>query len=56
MEALELWPSLIGVHQYGDANNINPLFQRIFTAMRATDPSIPRATLFMPVVMIYCIE
>lgn len=38
MEALELWPSLIGVHQYDEADAINPLFQRIFIAMRATDP------------------
>ena len=38
MEALELWPSLIGVHQYDEADAINPLFHRIFMAMRATDP------------------
>jgi len=38
MEALELWPSLIGVHQYDEADAINPLFHRIFIAMRATDP------------------
>ena len=46
MEALELWPSLIGVHQYGDANNINPLFQRIFMAMRATDPGYSEGDTF----------
>jgi len=38
MEAVELWPSLIGVHQYDEADAINPLFQRVFIAMRATDP------------------
>ena len=46
MEALELWPSLIGVHQYGDANNSNPLFQRIFMAMRATDPEYSESDTF----------
>lgn len=38
MESIELWPSLIGVHQFDKAASINPLFQRIFVAMRATDP------------------
>lgn len=38
MESIELWPSLIGVHQFDNAASINPLFQRIFVAMRATDP------------------
>ena len=46
MEALELWPSLIGVHQYGDATNINPLFQRVFMAMRATDPEYSESDTF----------
>ncbi|MAW25121.1 MAG: hypothetical protein CMQ84_03915, partial [Gammaproteobacteria bacterium] len=46
MEALELWPSLIGVNQYGDADNINPLFQRIFMAMRATDPEYSKRDTF----------
>ena len=46
MEALELWPSLIGVHQYGDADNSNPLFQRIFMAMRATDPEYSESDTF----------
>ena len=39
MESIELWPSLIGVHQFDKAASINPLFQRIFVAMRATDPN-----------------
>ena len=39
MESIELWPSLIGVHQFDNASSINPLFQRIFVAMRATDPN-----------------
>ena len=46
MEALEQWPSLIGVHQYGDADNSNPLFQRIFMAMRATDPEYSESDTF----------
>ena len=46
MEALELWPSLIGVHQYSDATDINPLFQRIFMAMRATDPEYSESDTF----------
>ena len=46
METLELWPSLIGIHQYSDATDINPLFQRIFMAMRATDPEYSESDTF----------
>lgn len=38
METLELWPSLIGIHHHADADTVNPLFRRVFVAMRATDP------------------
>ena len=38
METLELWPSFIGIHYHADADIVNPLFQRVFVAMRATDP------------------
>ena len=38
METLELWPSLIGIHHHADSETVNPLFQRVFAAMRATDP------------------
>ena len=46
METLELWPSLIGIHQYSGATNINPLFQRVFMAMRATDPEYSESDIF----------
>lgn len=37
MEPLDLWPTYIGVHQYGAAETVNPLFVRIFNTMRVTD-------------------
>jgi len=36
-----LWPVPLAVHHYSQAKAVNPLLARVFTAMRATDPSPP---------------
>lgn len=38
MESLNLWSTYIGVHHYRAFESANVLFQRMFSAMRATDP------------------
>lgn len=40
-EHLEPWKTSIGVHMFDQAEKINPLFDRIFKTMRATDVDRP---------------
>ena len=40
-EHLEPWKTSIGVHMFDQAEKINPLFDRIFKTMRATDVERP---------------
>jgi uncharacterized protein (TIGR02466 family) len=40
-EHLEPWKTSIGVHMFDQAEKINPLFERIFKTMRATDVERP---------------
>ena len=40
-EHLEPWKTSIGVHMFDRAEKINPLFDRIFKTMRATDVENP---------------
>ena len=40
-EHLEPWKTSIGVHMFDQAEKINPLFDRIFKTMRATDVESP---------------
>jgi uncharacterized protein (TIGR02466 family) len=40
-EHLEPWKTSIGIHMFDHAEKINPLFERIFKTMRATDVERP---------------
>lgn len=41
-----VWSTPMGVHQYAQASEINPLLVRVFHAMRATDPAADATSWF----------